>query len=441
MKDLFLPNRFFLAFGIVAAVLALGFGVPVLLPVGKALFVVLVGLVLADGLLLFSKKGLVAARRETPEIWSLSDANPVRVILKNQSGLALRVVVVDELPAQLQLRDFDIQLRLGAREGTEVKFELTPLERGIHEFGRTHLFVSTKIIGLLERRLSFGQSAEVAVYPSIVQMKKYELKSFRRTSTEHGIKRLRRIGHSYEFEQIKNYAEGDDHRSINWKASGRRGWLMVNQYEDERSQQVYLAIDKSRAMMMPFAGLSLLDYAVNATLAMSNIILKKGDKTGLLTFSDVLGTTLKAERSPQQLRLIMEALFDEKQRPGEADYDLLYHALRKMVPQRSLLILFTNFESRHSLDRVLPVLRRLARFHLLVVVFFENTEISEYAKGTAESTLQIYQRTAARQAAAEKREMVQRLRQFGIQSVLTRPEDLTVGTINKYAELKSRGLI
>jgi uncharacterized protein (DUF58 family) len=333
-------------------------------------------LVATDGFLLFFKKPNFEATRKTPAIYSLADPNSVQILIENKSNLPFDLTVTDELPTQFQRRDFEIRMPIAANDAQKINFELTPTERGIFEFGQTHVFLTTKI-GLLERRMSFGEIEKVAVYPSIMQMKRFELRAFQRTANENGIKKMRRIGHSYEFEQIKNYVEGDDVRSVNWRASGRRGTLMVNQYEDERSQQVYLVIDKSRAMMMPFNGLSLLDYSVNAALALSNIILKKGDKTGLITFSDLLGTTLKAERSPQQLRLILENLFDQKQRKGEADYDLLYHALRKLVPQRSLLLLFTNFESRYALDRVLPVLRRLARFHLLVVIFFENEEISE----------------------------------------------------------------
>ena len=97
---------------------------------------------------------------------------------------------------------------------------------------------------------------------------------------------MRRIGHSYEFEQIKNYVRGDDYRSINWKATSRRGHLMVNQYEDERAQQVYNIIDKSRSMKMPFNGMSLLDYAINTSLVISNVALQKHDRAGLMTFSD-----------------------------------------------------------------------------------------------------------------------------------------------------------
>ena len=120
-------------------------------------------------------------------------------------------------------------------------------------------------------------------------MKNFELKAFDRVSYSTGIKQIRRVGHSYEFEQIKNYVRGDDFRSINWKASSRRATLMVNQYQDERAQQVYSIIDKSRAMRMPFDGLSLMDYAINTSLVISNVALAKHDRAGLLTFSDVIG--------------------------------------------------------------------------------------------------------------------------------------------------------
>ncbi|MEI6409036.1 MAG: DUF58 domain-containing protein, partial [Bacteroidota bacterium] len=244
-----------------------------------------------------------------------------------------------------------------------------------------------------------------------------------------------------EFEQIKNYVPGDDYRSINWKASGRRNALMVNQYEDERSQQVYCVIDKSRAMRMPFEGLSLMDYSINTALALSNIIVRKQDKAGLLTFSDVIGATIKAERDSGQMHRILETLYREKERPGESNYELLYEAVRRLISARSLLLLFTNFESSYALERALPTLRRLNAFHLVVVVFFENTEIKALAQEEVHKTADLYRQTAARQFLQEKKEMVQKLRQFGIQSVLTKPQDLTLHTINKYLELKSRGLI
>jgi uncharacterized protein (DUF58 family) len=440
LRTLFLTNRFFWLFGGITGLFALSYAFGWLFPLAKAAFVLGLALVAVDVLLLFARRPNVLADRSCNPVFSLSDPNPVHLRLENQGNLRLRLKVVDELPVQFQRRDFEIQLSLAPGQKQQLHYELSPLTRGVYAFGNLHVFLSTPL-GLVERRMTFDRDREVAVYPSIIQMKRYELRATRQIAHDSGIKKMRRIGHSYEFEQIKNYVQGDDYRGINWKASGRRMALMVNQYEDERSQQVYCLVDKSRAMKMPFEGLSLMDYAINTTLAISNIILKKQDKAGLLTFSDVIGATIKAERDTGQLNRILEALYREKERPGESNYELLYEGVRRLIGARSLLMLFTNFESTYALERALPMLRRLNRFHLLVVVFFENTEIRELAQQEVRRTADIYRQVVARQFLQEKKEMVYKLRQYGIQGILTKPQDLTVNTINKYLELKSRGLI
>ncbi|MBK8192606.1 MAG: DUF58 domain-containing protein [Lewinellaceae bacterium] len=437
---MYLTNRFFWLFGGIAAFFALAFPFGILLPLAKTLFVAALVLTATDMALLFRRKPALQCRRILHPVFSLSDPNPVKLYIENQGNLHLNVAVADELPVQFQRRDFDIKISLPPYKPYVAEHELTPLSRGVYAFGNINVFAATRI-GLAERRLVFQQPEEVSVYPSIVQMKRYELRAMRHIAHETGIKKMRRIGHSYEFEQIKNYVQGDDYRSVNWKASSRRAALMVNQYEDERSQQVYCIVDKSRAMKMPFEGLSLMDYAINTALAISNIILKKQDKAGLLTFSNVIGATLKAERDTGQLTRILESLYREKERPGESNYELLYEAVRRLIGARSLLLLFTNFESTYALERALPTLRRLNRFHLLVVVFFENTEIRRLAQEEVDTTADIYRQTVARQFLQEKKEMVYKLRQYGIQAILTKPQDLTLNTINKYLELKSRGLI
>lgn len=435
-----LTNRFFIFFGCIAALFALAYPFEWLLPLAKAVFAIAGLLVITDLLLLFVRRPKVQCKRTMNAVFSLSDPNKVSLDFVNRSNIYLQIEVYDELPFQFQKRDFKYDIALPEGQSTTIHYELKPLSRGVYSFGYTNALVSSRL-GLVQRRLRVAAPADVDVYPSIVQMKRYELRAIRHIAHESGIKKMRRIGHSYEFEQIKNYVEGDDYRSVNWKASSRHNTLMVNQYEDEKSQQIYCIVDKSRAMKMPFNGLSLMDYAINTTLAISNIILKKQDKAGLLSFSDVIGTTLKAERDTGQLQRILEALYREKERPVESNYELLYQAVKRLVGARSLLVLFTNFESNYALERVMPTLRRLNAAHLLVVVFFENTEIRELSNLPLKRSSDIFQQTVARQFLQEKKEMVTRLRQFGIQSILTRPEDLTLNTINKYLELKSRGLI
>lgn len=437
---MYLTNRFFWFFAAIAVFFALAYPFGWLFPLAQAAFAIGMALVFTDIALLYARRPDVVCLREVPPVLSLSDPNPVKIFLENRSRLHLHLTVVDELPVQFQRRDFEVEWNLQPGSSYLIEHSLRPVTRGVYAFGNINLFAATRL-GLVERRLIFKQPQEVDVYPSIIQMKRYELRAMRQISHETGVKKMRRIGHSYEFEQIKNYVPGDDYRSINWKASGRRGALMVNQYEDERSQQVYCIVDKSRVMRMPFDDLALMDYSINTALAISNIVLKKQDKAGLLTFSDVIGATIKAERDTSQLNRILESLYRERERPGEANYELLYEAVRRLIGARSLLLLFTNFESTYALERALPTLRRLSRFHLLVVVFFENTEIRRLTHEDVYKTTDIYRQTVARQFLQEKKEMVNKLRQYGIQAILTKPQDLTLNTINKYLELKSRGLI
>jgi len=440
LKHLYLTSRFFWTVSVIIVLLMFSYAFPVVFAFSKAAIILFSLLCLIDLILLFNKNVRIPVERETPAVMSLGDDNPIHVHLTNRSPRKLWITLVDELPQQFQLRNFHIELTLEAGASFKTVYDLRPLSRGEYIFGKIHLFLTTTL-GIVKRRISASLDINVPVYPSIIQMKKYELKTFARIANEYGVKNVRRIGHSYEFEHIKPYNRGDDYRSINWKATGRRAQLMVNQYEDEKSQQVYCIIDKSRVMHMPFHGLSLFDYAVNASLVISNIVLGKQDKAGLITFAESPKSLIKAERNRTQLKKILETLYKEKEGSVEANYESLYMTIRKFVNGRSLLFLYTNFESTYALQRVLPQLRKLNDQHLLVVVFFENTEITTSTSAQVETLEDIYTQITAENYTLGKIQIAQQLRQFGIFTMLTRPENLTVASINKYLELKSRGLI
>ena len=440
MKNLYLSSKFFLLFGGVIGLFVLSFPFYFLFPVAQTALVIALAITAVEFLMIFGKQINVKCKRSFPKVLSLGDKNTIRLQLTNNSNYKLDATLIDELPAQLQRRDFTVETVLEKQDEKEITYDITPIERGEYNFGNINVFIST-FLGLIQRRLKLGKEEMVPVYPSIIQMKNFSLKAFDQTSHQHGIKKIRRIGQSYEFEQIKNYVQGDDFRSINWKASSKRNSLMVNQFQDERSQQVYCLLDKSRVMRMPFNGMSLMDYAINSCLVIANVTLQKHDKAGLISFSDKVGTTLKAERSQNQLNKILLSLYKEKERKKEANYEILYHASRKLIKGRSLIFLFTNFESVYGMERVLPILRRINNLHLLVVIFFKNTEVEDFSKEEATSTQEIYHKTIAQQFIYEKQQMVQILRQYGIQTILTSPEDLSMNTVNKYLELKSRGLI
>lgn len=437
---IYLPIRFFIWAGALMLLYLVSFFVPFLFEVAELVAIALIALFFLDGILLFAKKRLIIIERILPASFSLGDNQNVTLILTNNSALPWAIEIVDEVPVELQIRNFSIKEILMPRKTIEIIYQLKPTSRGEYIFNNINVFV-TSYLGFVMRRMVIASTQKIPVYPSLLQWKRFQLFSITRISHQEGIKKIRRIGHSYEFDQIKDYVRGDDIRSLNWKATGKRGALMVNQYADERSQPVYCIIDKSRIMHMPFNGLSLLDYAINSALVISGTAVHKSDKAGLITFSDKIGSVIKADRKPGQIKQIMQALYHQKERTTEADFELLYQAVSRVVKGRSLLFLFTNFESIYGLERTLPLLRKINKGHLLVVVFFENTVLHEEAYKKAETVKDIYINTLAQQFLQDKRTIAQILQNYGIQTILTTPENLSINTLNKYLELKARGLI
>lgn len=437
---LYLATRFYLAAGFCIILFVVSFFYVPLFFLSRILFLVFIILVLIDYLFLFIISKEPTAKRLTADRFSNGDENKVELQVKNNMPFVVDMEIIDELPVQFQKRDWKLCHRFKAGEQKNMLYKLRPVERGEYFFGRIILYVRS-LLGLLKRRHHIEAEQNVPVYPSFLQMRKYELISQTSIQTEHGNKRMRKIGHSMEFEHIKEYVRGDDIRSVNWKATARKGSLMVNNYTDEKSQQVYCIIDKGRLMKMPFGGLTLLDYAINSTLVLSNVCLQKQDRVGLMTFANKMGSLLAADRKPIQRENILQLLYNQETAFMESDYEMLYMQIRNRIKHRSLVILYTNFESLSGLNRQLGYLRSIARHHLLMVVFFENTELHKLSHLDAKNVEEVYIKTIAEKSAFEKRLIVKELKNHGILSVLTPPELLTVNAVNKYLELKARQAI
>jgi uncharacterized protein (DUF58 family) len=440
LAPLFLNNHFFYALAGVFLLYCLAFVWFDLRFAAGGLLIVLFAFTLFDFITLKKAAQQVQCQRMVPKHFSMSDNNPVNILIHNTASLELRCRIIDELPYQLQLRNFELHAFLLPATEKRVGYEVTPLGRGEYHFGMVNLFLSTKL-GLVNYRKKGAAEQMVKVYPSFIQMKLYELMVFSADSSLLGMKKTRKIGHGYEYSDIRDYVVGDDTRTLNWKASSRAGKLMVNNYEDEKAQQVYALINKSRVMRMPFNGLSLMDYAINATLAILNIALKNHDQTGLLTFAKEMETFIPAGKRSNQLQLLRNALYNEQESRYEENYQELFQSTRLKIKRRSLLLMFTNFMSINSLHRVLPEIKKINKRHLLVVIFFENSELEAFKQKEVSSTLDIASKVMAQKLSEEMNRVVYELRNAGVQTLKTKAEDLTANTIGKYLELKSMGMI
>jgi len=435
--DLFPGSNFYYLAAVSALLFIVAFFEPFIFAFAALFLLLLIFLIGVDYFILFILANRPKAVRKVASRLSNGDKNTVELLIRNRNRFRVAIKIIDELPVQLQERNFLLHKKFAPLQQQVMHYLLQPTERGVYAFGNIVLFVQSNL-GLVVRRFTINAVETVSVYPSYMQMQKFQLLSKSTTNNEPGNQRKRKIGQSMEFEQIKDYITGDDIRTINWKATARRGVVMVNNYVDEKSQQVFCMIDKGRLMKMPFNKMSLLDYAINATLALSNVCLQKQDKIGLVTFSNKPGTLIAAERKPVQRELILQALYKEQTAFLESDFEMLYMQIRHKIKQRSLIILFTNFESVSGLRRQMSYLRSIAKHHLLLVVLFENTELNKLSHEEAITVEDVYIKTVAEKFVFEKKMLVKELQHYGILSVLTAPENLTVNTINKYLELKSR---
>lgn len=440
-RSLYLTNRFFY----LMCACAIGFILCYIFRVPNFFMIVAsfvaIGIVFLDLVTIYRLKNGILAYRDCPDRLSNGDHNKILIYAVNKYPMKMKMKIVEEVPFQFQKRDLLHQTPFVDSEKEVIySYELRPTQRGVYLMGAVNIFVSS-IFGLIERRYLFDFQKQVAVYPSFLEMNKYELLAASNRLTELGIKKIRRRGQASEFDNIKQYVTGDDPRTINYKATARANQLMVNTYQEERSQPVYCLVDKGRTMQMPFLGMTLLDYAINSTLMVASTALNKGDKAGLITFSKDIDEILMADKRQGQKNKILETLYKQKTNFAESDYEKLYAIVRRKLTQRSLIILYTNFETVNGMRRQLKFLTRLAKDHLVLVSFFLNSEFDEVLSETPKDVGGIFAKGVAEKLSYDKELIVRELNRYGIQTVLSRPEHLTIDSINKYLEFKTKGLI
>jgi len=417
---------------------ALSYLIPFLFDAALLALGLLVCILMLDWLVLYSKRNPVLVTRILPEKMSNGDGNIIYWDITNHYNFRTRLLLLDEFPESWQIRDFKMKSILEPEEKTKLQYTVYPKERGEYFFGNVYLFIKTPLQFIIRRKTFYAEKS-VKVFPSFLLLRQFEFMAHITEPGNIGYKQVRKTGHSLEFEQIRDYVSGDDIRSINWKATGRTGGqLMINMYSDEKSQPIYCILDKGRAMKMAFDGLSLLDYAVNATLAMSAVAITRQDRAGVISFGDKTGNFLPANHRSAQMASIVQTLYNLNTKFLESDFAFLHKLVKTNIAQRSLLILFTNFESMTALNRQLPYLRSISQKHLLLVVFFENTSIQKLASGHASNIERLYEKVIAEKFILEKKLIIKELQQYGIAALLTAPEKLSVDVVNKYLQIKAR---
>ncbi len=369
----------------------------------------------------------------------IGQANKVQIRLENRFNETQNLHILDEIPYQVRDNNQELKTNLKPGELKVLQYSFTPLMRGQYEFQRVLIFVNGWF-SLLQNRVKIERHHIVDVFPNQNLHPKDEINFIQRRS-QIGERIIKTRGQSMEFDQITDYAVGDDQRFINWAATARSNQLKVSRYVEEKSQNIYFLLDKGRTMNYQHLGQHLIDYAINASVHLAKIALKQGDRAGTVVFSHRIHAILKAHKSNTTLKKLNTIWGLQSYKTEHSNFNQLYLACNQIIAQRSLLFLFTNFDTLKSVQDQMMVFRKLNKQHLLVVVFFEDKELSDYVLSAAENYDDAAGRTIARQYYLNQSLIKMELEKYKIKVIYCLPTQLGSEVRNMYLNIKKSNIL
>jgi uncharacterized protein (DUF58 family) len=296
-------------------------------------------------------------------------------------------------------------------------------------------------LGFWEGQRIVAADAQSRVYPNLAALERYHLLARAHQLKVLGIRKVRLRGGAWEFESLRDYAQGDDTRLIDWKATARRRKTIVRNQEAERDQTVLLLLDSGRLMNAEVDGVAKLDYAVNTALILAHIALARGDRVGLCAFSHQVRTWVAPRTHRSQIRLLTDALYDLRGDSTETDHGRCLRLVASRHAKRALLVVFTDFVDAQTSADMIAHLRLAGRRHLVLFAALKDPLLEQAARSHPAELMQGFRKTAALELVRERQEVLERLRQRGAYVLDVGPPDLTAPLINNYLDITFRGLL
>lgn len=419
--------------------LAVASVLPPFLPVvyaGAALFAVLVT---CDVVVGPSARLLRVGRRPVGAI-ALRRPSKVVYALENRTSIPIRLGLIETPVPTIAFERDVLEVRVAANAAAEASLDFFARERGPATFGTLYFWMENRI-GLLRRRFAVAANEEVRVFPDLSAVENYGTLARRNTLLDMGLRRLRLRGAGSEFESLREYLPGDGFRSVDWKATARRGHLMVAQYEVERSQQICIALDCGR-IMTPRIGLQRkFDYALTAALSVARVAQNADDHVGILAFAAQPLLNLAPRRGAAHVNALTRATYDLQPRLEEPDYESIFGRLKRDYSKRSLIVLFTDMFDPVSSAAVLSGLARLSRRHLVMCVLMNDAAISNALESEPRTPENAYRTSVAMTLADERSKAIAQLRAGGTIVIDVPAEKLTLAILDAYLDVKARGLL
>jgi uncharacterized protein (DUF58 family) len=397
--------------------------------------ILLVMLLIFD-LIITPSKNLLEVERVCDEKFSLGVENKVIIKVRNNSDYKLDLEFMDEIPLYFNIKENIVSINALPHEYCEGEYIVTPEKRGRYSFGNIHCRYNG-ILKLCRKSIKINLIKDYKVYPNLKDLRKFSLSAYKKSQLALGIKKEKVYSIGTEFESLREYCEGDDYRKINWMATARADKLVVNTYEPEKNQQVFIMIDTSRVMNSEINFIKKLDYAINSAFLLADFAIKKGDNTGLLVFDSEVKRYIKPGKGTTHFQLIAENLYNAEENFVSADYQGALVYLNEHQKRRSLLCIFTElFNSDEAMSLALS-LKNIAKNHIPFVITIKDLRIYEIANNEIKNSNDVFLRGSAIKS-IEEREKIRRVFQnMGIACMDIPPDELSIEVLNKYLNMKS----
>jgi uncharacterized protein (DUF58 family) len=279
---------------------------------------------------------------------------------------------------------------------------------------------------------------ELPVLPNLPRVRAQAIRFFADREFRAGLKVERYRGEGSEFDSLKEYLPGDDHRTIDWKASARHRLPVCRQHRAERDHQVVLAIDSGRLMSEPVEGLCKLDHAINGALLLAYVCLATGDRVGLFTFDSRVGTALDPVRGAAGMRPLLDATSRIRYSTDETNFTLGLTSLAQRLRRRSLVILLTDFVDTVTAELMLENVGRMTQRHLVVFLSIRDPLLGELAEAPPVDEAALGRAVVARHLIRDRELVHLRLRRAGVRALDVPPARVAPGLINQYLDIKRR---
>lgn len=423
-----------LAAGAVLGVLAAGAGaaLPLLAAVDAALL-----LLLAADAARTPRPGALRARREVREPLSAFAANAVTLHLESASPRRLDLDLADAPPASFASAGHRARLVLAPGAAARLAYEVRPRARGDAAFGDLHVRAAGPL-GLAARQWTVPLARAVAVYPDLRALA--ALPGAARA--EPGAARARGHHEGREFAALRGYVAGDDVRSIDWKATARRGAPVVREWQPERNQTLWVLLDCGRHLSARLAdGRTKLDHAVDASLALARAAAGRGDRAGAVLFGAEVGRVVPPAAGRAGLGPLADALHAAEARVEESDYGAAFDVLDARQRRRALVVVFTDLADPDTSALLLARAAQLRRRHLVLVAAVADSEVADAAAARPRDAAEAFARAAAEVILEEREQATRRLQAAGVRVESVPARALTAAVVGRYAEAKARGAL